>query len=396
MAGAADKNSQIEVLRAVAVVYTLFHHLPIVLGPLPKYWGWLYRNADFSTGVDLFFVISGFVITRSLCNSVADFQASRWRLMVAFWLKRVFRLLPLAWLWLLITALYILALEGLLGAKDQHGSMLIPVLASWLQVANLYSAYCMAHMGKGMACEVTNLTAHYWSLSLEEQFYLMFPFLFFLVNRKILVIALCIAVVAQLFWLRPIISFAWYFRTDGLAWGVLLGFFTNTSAYASSARWLSHWRHSLLATMLLLIVLLPMIASQVGGVFGYGAKSYGTGAIAFVSACIVLIASYDFTCFGKTGALHKVMLYLGARSYSLYVTHFILFNMIGYAASLILAGKDLGFGLSIVFYISLALLSLLATFAASELSYRYVESRYRPKGRQYARQLLTGFVSPQL
>ena len=143
MAGETDKNSQIEMLRAVAIVYTLIHHLPIVLGPLPKYFDGLYKNADFSIGVDLFFVISGFVITRSLGHSVAEFEAPRWRLMVAFWLKRVFRLLPLAWLWLLITALFMLVLEGLPNTKEHAGVLFIPVLASWLQVANLYSAYCL-------------------------------------------------------------------------------------------------------------------------------------------------------------------------------------------------------------------------------------------------------------
>jgi peptidoglycan/LPS O-acetylase OafA/YrhL len=110
----------------------------------------------------------------------------------------------------------------------------------------------------------------------------------------------------------------------------------------------------------------------------------------------VFIASYDFKCFDKVGALHKAMLYLGARSYSLYVTHLVVFSMIGLAGSVFLSGKDLDFGLSIVFYTSLVVLSLFSTFTASELSYRYVESRYRPKGRQYARQLLTGFVSPRL
>jgi len=64
MASEAFKNSDIEMLRAVAIVYTLIHHLPIGGSHLPKYFGWLYRNADFSVGVDLFFVISGFVITR--------------------------------------------------------------------------------------------------------------------------------------------------------------------------------------------------------------------------------------------------------------------------------------------------------------------------------------------
>ena len=96
MADEAGKNRSIEGLRAVAIIYTLIHHLAIPTGHIPKLSIYLSQFGSFYVGVDLFFVISGFVITRSLCSSVTEFQVSRWRLMAAFWLKRVFRLLPLA------------------------------------------------------------------------------------------------------------------------------------------------------------------------------------------------------------------------------------------------------------------------------------------------------------
>jgi len=246
----------------------------------------------------------------------------------------------------------------------------------------------MGNVGKGAAC-ATNLVGHYWSLSLEEQFYFLYPFLFLVVNRKVLVATLCIAIIAQFFWLRPTFTLACYFRTDALFWGVLIGLFSSTNAYAWTVSRLSRYRHLLLTTMLIFIVLLPMITSWVGGdILGNGAKSYATGLVALVCAYIVLVASYDFACLDKAGVLHRTMLYLGSRSYSLYVTHYILFTTIGYFGARLFAGTGPSAEMSALLFTSLTLLSLVSTFVASELSYRYVEARYRPKGRQFAKRIL--------
>lgn len=381
MAGELGKNSLIEMLRATAIVYTLVHHLAIPTGHIPTVYIYIGQLGLFHIGVDLFFVISGFVITRSLCGSEMEFQVSRWRLMMAFWLKRVFRLLPLAWLWLLISAVYTVTMALLPGSPDQHGFLLAPQLAAFLNIANLYSAYCFRAGASQILCDVPNISAHYWSLSLEEQFYLLYPLLFFLFNRKFLIIVLCMAVLAQFFWSRPTGSYGWYFRTDALYWGVLLGFFANTSLYEALGRILLRYRYGTLATMAVLILLLPALAAKVE-VFGGDPNTYGVATIALVCAVIVFIASYDFKCFGNTSVIYRVLMYLGSRSYSLYVVHFIFFVMIGNVSS------KLGLEKTMFSDFSLIILALLATFTASELSYRYVESRYRPKGRQLAKQFL--------
>ena len=79
MAVGEGKNSQTELLRAVAITYTLFHHLAIATGHLPQLHLYVAKFGMFHIGVDLFFVISGFVITLSLSRSVTEFQISRWR-----------------------------------------------------------------------------------------------------------------------------------------------------------------------------------------------------------------------------------------------------------------------------------------------------------------------------
>jgi hypothetical protein len=112
-----SRNTDIEVLRAVAISFTLCAHL--IWGLLPKIGSLglkLQSMLRFWTGVDLFFGISGFIITCSLIEIMQDENLADgtarprgWRdfleVAVPFWIRRVFRLLPSAWLWILITLL---------------------------------------------------------------------------------------------------------------------------------------------------------------------------------------------------------------------------------------------------------------------------------------------------
>ena len=98
----------IEVLRAVAVLGVLFHHLQgsLFTDPVPlleRVHAW----AQPWWGVDLFFAISGFVIARSLIPALQGCSTRQeyWEQTRNFWLRRAFRLLPSAWLWLALMLL---------------------------------------------------------------------------------------------------------------------------------------------------------------------------------------------------------------------------------------------------------------------------------------------------
>ena len=82
---------EIEVLRAIAILFTLFHHTAFYLLPpgnilIEK----VYGTFTFWGGVDLFFVISGFVIMKSLGHSLRTHAASKGqaRVFTAFWVRR--------------------------------------------------------------------------------------------------------------------------------------------------------------------------------------------------------------------------------------------------------------------------------------------------------------------
>ena len=95
----------IEVLRAVAVLGVIFKHMNGNLLPGTDLAGGLSFISDGGwVGVDLFFAISGFVIARSFLpktHGVVSFSHHR-RISYQFWIVRLFRLAPSAWLWLLV------------------------------------------------------------------------------------------------------------------------------------------------------------------------------------------------------------------------------------------------------------------------------------------------------
>ena len=388
MAMSPGKNSQIEILRAVAIIFTIIHHMPMALGYFPQFYFWLYSYGSFHIGVDLFFVISGFVITQSLCKTVSRDKATRWKLMLAFWLKRVFRLLPLAWTWLLLSAIYVFVSFHLLGQSEKPGNAYGPIIAGFLQIANWYSAYCGLRVATNPAlCNFDSVAGHYWSLSLEEQFYIVYPLLFFFLNRKLLIGLLCIALIGQVFWDRPVGSMGWYFRTDALAYGVLLGLFSTTSTFSRLRAKLERFRYANSAVMLALIMLLPVVSRNVEGFAGTG-KFYGVAFVALICALIVALASFDFPAFRPRSLLYRTLLYLGSRSYALYVCHFLLFYAIGKTVGAMLHSTELGPVAETITYTILVSFALALVVMASEVSYRLIESPYRPRGIELAKRVL--------
>ena len=155
-------NPALDGLRGIAVLGVwLFHlHPPLLPG------GFL--------GVDAFFVLSGFLIHGIV---LADLESGRFSFR-EFYLRRALRLLPNATLTLGVTlVLWNLCLPP--------NSAIQPGLHGLFTLANLSNLFVWKHLGSywGDAAESAPLT-HFWSLGIEEQFYLFFPALLFLLHRK--------------------------------------------------------------------------------------------------------------------------------------------------------------------------------------------------------------------
>lgn len=144
--------------RGIAILLVMITHLQAgLLGHLYSGYGWLDLGLH---GVEIFFVLSGYLITAHLLEE-EKIHLKR------FYLRRFFRLMPAAWAYLLFVFLL-----GMASGVRTIGS---DVWSCLLFYRNYFPS---------METSSNTLTLHYWSLSLEEQFYLIWPPILVLVGRR--------------------------------------------------------------------------------------------------------------------------------------------------------------------------------------------------------------------
>jgi len=150
----------IDGLRAIAVLSVLFFHV-----------GFSFVPGGF-VGVDIFFVISGYLITRNILHDLSNHSFS----FSAFYLKRARRILPA----LLVTVMFSL-LAGVV--------ILSPDLLLYLAKSSLYALFSLSNIlfqseaGYFDTLSKMNPLLHTWSLSVEEQYYLVWPVALYLVYK---------------------------------------------------------------------------------------------------------------------------------------------------------------------------------------------------------------------
>lgn len=368
--------ADIEILRAVAVLFTIGQHLGLLL--VWRDWAAVTDRAGFWAGVDLFFCISGFVIVRSLRGG-RPWAGLDWggfgALALPFWIRRIFRILPSAWLWLALT-LAATAWFNRSGAFGPLGANLRDALSSILQLANLHWLGCL-RFGVGQCNMTTWVLGAYWSLSLEEQFYVLLPIALILIPKRFLPGALAIAALAQMLLARPLWTPLWAFRTDALLLGAALGLWEGCPSYQAAETVLV--RHRPMALALAAVGLPLLVVVPTVGV------SCSTGFLALVCAGLVFVASYGRDCIlGGGGPLRGCLLWIGTRSYAIYLIHLPVFSLtreIWFRAAPPAASFDGSYT-----WRFLLTAAILVTVLA-EANYRLIEVPLRRYGRRLAKGL---------
>ncbi len=339
-------------LRAIAVGAVVLYHADISWMP----GGFL--------GVEVFFVVSGFLITALLIDERHHSGAVSLR---NFWTRRARRLLPALYL-----LLAVVSVASLLVYRDAAGRMGGDVIAALLYVSNWWQIYLnesyFAQAGR------PPLLQHLWSLAIEEQFYLVFPPLFGLAmvrfGRRVTQWGLLVLALMSAGWMAiqfkeftdpSRIYYSTFTRASGLLMGALLA--------VVWAPWRTRGRPARQAGAVLNgvgVLGLVVIAWFFTRVNAYDAFVYRGGMFLLDVVCVVVIAVLVHPATNLGVVLgSKPLVWLGQRSYAIYLWHWPIFMVTRPELDVPLTGLPL-------FVLRIGL-----TLGAAEVSYRYVEQPLR-------------------
>jgi peptidoglycan/LPS O-acetylase OafA/YrhL len=360
--------AEIEVLRAVAVLLVILHHAGALIA-VPRALGLMAQSGGFASGVDLFFVISGFVISRGLIARLtrAHNQGSIGIELRRFWIRRGLRLWPAAWLWLLVT------LGASFAAPAVFGSATLNLAASWagfLHYAN-FRQFLTSTQG------FYGASVQYWSLSVEEQFYLIFPFLTLLGRRALLLIA-AVFIAGTLLCTGAssgILRFVFIGSRYGLFFfGVLIALAEPRLLFL--APYFAPLRRILRAVTVLLLLLLVRFSAAAW------IAAHGLGITALTATLLVALAGCNGGLICPDMPLRRVLCWIGARSYALYLTHFPVWLLIHAMCEKLAGGLDER--LTPLPRLVAFLLGAAMMLGCAEILHCYVERPCRNLGRRLA------------
>jgi peptidoglycan/LPS O-acetylase OafA/YrhL len=362
----AKYRGDIQVLRGIAVLAVVLFHAKESYFPL----GYL--------GVDVFFVISGFVVTPLILRIFTDQENKEGRFsnLKSFYNRRFYRLAPALAVTLAISAISIF----LLGPIDDHQRFALQGIATVLLVGNV-GAY--KYSGDYFSLN-PNPLVHTWSLSVEEQIYIFLPLILILTlrNRKSIkkitaVVFGCITAVSFVSFLFPAILQPLFSRS-GIVLASQFSFYSPIDriwqfsggglAFLLLDRYQNRARNLPKSTRLLTIIVLVVI------LFGPLHMSLKVSSIlaSLFAVIIILFKSLD----ELPDFLIKKLEWVGDRSYSIYLVHMPLLYLAEYSPA-----TQIGKGENRIVQ---SVIAVVASILLGALSYSKIENRFRGIGKSNA------------
>ena len=321
---------EIDGLRAISVIGVVLFHLELGF------------PGGF-VGVDVFFVISGYLITGILLRQLGEDRFS----LMEFWARRVRRIVPAA----IVMVVGALLIGAFLQTPERYASLARSAMAHVLMASNCYFTRDQGYFAEKSDHEPL---LHTWSLSVEEQFYLIFPLIVCFVwkrapQRLVLVFTSAALISFSWSWIEVVSNPKWaFFLLPARGWELLVGALLailpqKTMRSLGDEAW---------AGLGLVLVLAPMFF------FDRQTAFPGPGALAPVLGAALLIWTGGSTKIGKLLGW-RALVRIGLISYSLYLWHW----------PFVVFAREMVIELTLTWKISLLVASLLAGYS----SWRWVE-----------------------
>jgi len=293
--------------RGIAILLVfVFHYVPReIKNPLE-----LIASLGWS-GVDLFFVLSGFLITGILFDS-RQFEGY----FKVFYIRRVLRLAPV----------YFLAVAVVL-----IGTRLLSGIRSWVDIPFfLYGANIVLAFPSEQVSFLPHFScSHFWSLALEEQFYTVWPFVVFYLPRRRTLMTICATGMVTALLIRvglyavhapPWLAFAELpARMDSLLAGAALALGIRGP---EGERWVTLRSLRWVFSLAIVTLGIAIFASRSVSFISPSISTFGFSAIAIAGACIIAFALDPNTFVSRIGQT-RILRFYGRYSYGLYVWHFL-------------------------------------------------------------------------
>lgn len=347
-------------LRALAVLAVLLYHI----SPNQFIGGYI--------GVDLFFVISGFLITYRNLQNIQN--PNKTFTLKNFWLRRARRLIPALVLVILVCVPIgaIIYPDILVGAFRQVAGALT-YSTNWVEIIHGSNYFDQAN---------PSLFKNFWSLAVEEQFYIIWPPLLLLLlsrrlkNSQLITIVATIAVASMVLMgvlAAPDNYTRVYYGTDthcfGLAMGIIFAFIWNKEKGSLSKEWLSAqpWIPALAPVGLIGFILIVMLVPDTAAFTYPFGLVLGSLFSLFLVGAVIIRPDTLFTRIMELAPLR----WIGVRSYGIYLWHW---PMLVFGRILIPTA------MGTVENVAVDVLFALISFVASDLSYRFIEEPMRKDG----------------
>jgi len=308
-----------------------------------KHIGWI--------GVDIFFCLSAFLLTRLLTREINQNSTINIK---HFFIRRLLRIWPLYFTYIIIA----IAFSIYTGITNDNWFRTIGLLSF---TENIFAAFCQYNP--------IWFTGHLWTISYEEQFYLILPFLIPLLVRVtkakrngLLFAIFCAGSLCRIIliyckvkqpaiWVLPITHF------ESILAGIFLAFISPPDKNRKN---LSLYSFIIGALIFCIILYLPDT-----GVTGYHLMLLYP-CIGITTGCIVVAAITNKNNFVRSVLTNSIFVFLGKISFGLYVLHIASINMVDY----ILRQFD------IAMPILTTIISFMVTIILSVLSYLLLETRF--------------------